>query len=46
MHIVVGVSVGASVLCLFFVIFGILWWKGCLVDSETSREEGAANLLC
>ncbi|KAM5584910.1 putative leucine-rich repeat receptor-like serine/threonine-protein kinase [Rosa sericea] len=39
MYIVVGVSVGASVLCLFFLIFGILWWKGCLVDSQTSREE-------
>ncbi|PRQ29285.1 putative protein kinase RLK-Pelle-DLSV family [Rosa chinensis] len=44
MYIVVGVSVGASVLCLFFIIFGILWWKGCLVDSQTSREEALRGL--
>ncbi|KAL6201309.1 hypothetical protein ACLB2K_025023 [Fragaria x ananassa] len=39
MHVVVGVSVGASILCLVFLIFGILWWRGCLVDSQTSREK-------
>ncbi|XP_062012879.1 probable leucine-rich repeat receptor-like serine/threonine-protein kinase At3g14840 isoform X3 [Rosa rugosa] len=44
MYIVVGVSVGAAVLCLFFFIFGILWWKGCLVDSQTSREEALRGL--
>ncbi|KAL6201305.1 hypothetical protein ACLB2K_025019 [Fragaria x ananassa] len=44
MYIVVGVSVGASVLCLFIFIFCILWWKGCLVDSETSREEALRGL--
>ncbi|XP_050367372.1 uncharacterized protein LOC126785777 [Argentina anserina] len=43
-HIVVGVSVGASVLCLFLLIFGIIWWKGCLVDSEKSREEALRGL--
>ncbi|XP_040363265.1 probable leucine-rich repeat receptor-like serine/threonine-protein kinase At3g14840 isoform X2 [Rosa chinensis] len=32
-------SVGATVLCLFFLIFGIIWWKGCRVDKQTSREE-------
>ncbi|KAM5587858.1 hypothetical protein ABKV19_006349 [Rosa sericea] len=39
MYIVVGVSVGATVLCLFFLIFGIIWWKRCRVDNHTSREE-------
>nr|XP_011461992.1 PREDICTED: probable leucine-rich repeat receptor-like serine/threonine-protein kinase At3g14840 [Fragaria vesca subsp. vesca] len=39
MYMVIGVSVGASVLCLLFLTFGILWWKGCLVHSQTSREE-------
>ncbi|KAL6201304.1 hypothetical protein ACLB2K_025018 [Fragaria x ananassa] len=39
MHVVVGVSVGASILCLVFLIFGIVWWRGCLVDSQTSREK-------
>ncbi|PRQ29281.1 putative protein kinase RLK-Pelle-DLSV family [Rosa chinensis] len=39
MYILVGVSVGATVLCLFFLIFGIIWWKGCRVDNQTSREE-------
>ncbi|PRQ29287.1 putative protein kinase RLK-Pelle-DLSV family [Rosa chinensis] len=40
------IVVGASVLCLFFFffIFGILWWKGCLVDSQTSREEALRGL--
>ncbi|KAK9936662.1 hypothetical protein M0R45_013491 [Rubus argutus] len=37
------IVVGASVLCLFFFIFGILWWKGCL-DSKTSREEALRGL--
>ncbi|PRQ56427.1 putative protein kinase RLK-Pelle-DLSV family [Rosa chinensis] len=37
-YILVGVSIGALVLCLL-LIFGILWWKGCLVDSQTLREE-------
>ncbi|KAH0985489.1 hypothetical protein GBA52_012666 [Prunus armeniaca] len=41
---VVGASVGASVLFLIFLIFFVLWWKGCL-DSKISREKGATKLL-
>ncbi|PQQ01641.1 hypothetical protein Pyn_33241 [Prunus yedoensis var. nudiflora] len=41
--IVVGASVGASVLCLIFLILGILWWKGSL-DSKTSREKALREL--
>ncbi|BFG27996.1 hypothetical protein CerSpe_142700 [Prunus speciosa] len=41
--IVVGASVGASVLFLIFLIFGILWWKGCL-DSKISREKALRGL--
>ncbi|XP_050368369.1 probable leucine-rich repeat receptor-like serine/threonine-protein kinase At3g14840 [Argentina anserina] len=39
MRIVVGISVGASIVCLSFLICGILCWKGCLMDSQPSREE-------
>ncbi|CAL9015739.1 unnamed protein product [Prunus brigantina] len=41
--IVVGASVGTSVLFLIFLIFGILWWKGCL-DSKISREKALRGL--
>ena len=41
--IVVGTSVGASIVCLFLTL-GILWWKGCL-ESKTSREKGITKLL-
>ncbi|XP_016652492.1 PREDICTED: probable leucine-rich repeat receptor-like serine/threonine-protein kinase At3g14840 [Prunus mume] len=41
--IVVGASVGASVLFLIFLILGILWWKGCL-DSKISREKALRGL--
>ncbi|KAM5587863.1 putative leucine-rich repeat receptor-like serine/threonine-protein kinase [Rosa sericea] len=34
---------GASVLCLVFLISGILWWNGCL-DSKTSREKALRRL--
>ncbi|PQQ21782.1 putative LRR receptor-like serine/threonine-protein kinase [Prunus yedoensis var. nudiflora] len=39
----VPIVVGASVLFLIFLIFGILWWKGCL-DSKISREKALRGL--
>ncbi|XP_021813168.1 probable leucine-rich repeat receptor-like serine/threonine-protein kinase At3g14840, partial [Prunus avium] len=39
----VPIVVGASVLFLIFLIFGILWWKGCL-DSKISREKELRGL--
>uniref|UniRef100_A0A5B7CBS9 non-specific serine/threonine protein kinase n=1 Tax=Davidia involucrata TaxID=16924 RepID=A0A5B7CBS9_DAVIN len=39
--IFIGVGVGAAVLCLIFVILGIVWWKGCL---GTSREQDIRGL--
>ncbi|XP_016648125.1 PREDICTED: probable LRR receptor-like serine/threonine-protein kinase At1g07650 [Prunus mume] len=41
--IVVGASVGASVLFLIFLIYSVLWWKGCL-DSKISREKALRGL--
>ncbi|ONI10810.1 hypothetical protein PRUPE_4G069300 [Prunus persica] len=40
---IVGASVGALVLFLIFLIFGILWWKGCL-DCKISREKALRGL--
>ncbi|CAL2252070.1 unnamed protein product [Prunus armeniaca] len=41
--IVVEALVGASVLFLIFLIFSVLWWKGCL-DSKISREKALRGL--
>ncbi|PRQ31309.1 putative protein kinase RLK-Pelle-DLSV family [Rosa chinensis] len=40
---VVAASAGGSLLCLAFLILGILWWKGCL-DSMTSRGKAHRGL--
>ncbi|CAN6689606.1 unnamed protein product [Malus baccata var. baccata] len=41
--IIVGASVGGSVLGLIFLILGILWWNDCF-DSRTSREKALRGL--
>ncbi|XP_028966121.2 probable leucine-rich repeat receptor-like serine/threonine-protein kinase At3g14840 isoform X2 [Malus domestica] len=41
--IIVGASVGGSVLGLIFLVLGILWWNDCF-DSRTSREKALRGL--